>query len=38
MFLELGLECADLVQHIETEGQDLDYLDRDLSDLFVRRM
>ena len=33
MFPGLDLYCTDPSQHIITAGYDLDYLDRDLSDL-----
>ena len=33
MFLGLDLYCTDLPQHLTTAGEDLDDLDRGLSDL-----
>ena len=34
----LDLCCTDPTSHLITAGQDLDFLDRDLSDLSVRRV
>ena len=38
MFPGLDLYCTDPAQYLTTAGEDLDDLDRDLSDLSVRRV